>query len=415
VVPPGIQKGEYQELAALFFLQAMANGMWLVPLSTILAAHGLQSVRPYAFATTAVAALVSPLIAGAMADRHASPVAVLRALSMASAGTMCVATFAIQHHAPPASVLTLIQVYALCAVPTGSICNTVVFSRLRNSQRQFGPIRAAATVGWICGCLIISALHADGTSRAGYVGAAAWFILGLFTFSLPSVPPPPTFGSTTMIQRLGWDALALLRNHDHRVVFITAALLSIPIAAFYPYTPQHLQNLGFQRISAWMALGQVTEVVAMFTLGQLFTRWRLKWIFVAGLGFSVLRYLLCAMNGNFWLLSGIFLHGLSFTLFFITAQIYLNERVDTAWRARAQALMSLMNSGIGYFVGYLFGGFWLSYCSRSGTTQWSLYWSVLAGMAALVLVYFLCAYHGVGLPRRVQLATGKAESSPEVG
>lgn len=380
----------------------MAAGMWLVPLSTVLAAHGFKEIRAFAFATTAVAALVSPLIFGAMADRHASPVAVLRGLAFASAGMMAVAAWSIQHRWPAPIVLMLIQIYALCAIPTGSLSTTVVFSSLRDSQRQFGPIRAAATVGWIVGCIVISALGADATSRAGYSGAVVWLGLALFTYSLPSVPPPPSAGATRWIERLGWDALALLRNPDHRVVFVSAALLSIPYAAFYPFTPPHLQSLGFRYTSALMSLGQITEVVAMFVLGGLFARWRLKWIFATGLAFGVIRYALCSMNTPAWLLGGIFLHGLAFTFFFITAQIYLNERVDVAWRARAQALMSLMTSGVGNLTGYLGTGLWLTICSSAGTPNWSLFWAGLSGVVAVVLVFFLWTYHGVGLPRRLQ-------------
>ena len=72
---------EYTELAALFFVQGAALGMWFVPLSAVLDAHGLHTIKPCAFATSALAAFVSPLIFGAMADRHASPVKVLRGLA----------------------------------------------------------------------------------------------------------------------------------------------------------------------------------------------------------------------------------------------------------------------------------------------------------------------------------------------
>lgn len=38
---------------------------------------------------------------------------------------------------------------------------------------------------------------------------------------------------TTTRRRMGWDALPLLRNRDHRVAFLTAALFNIPIAALF--------------------------------------------------------------------------------------------------------------------------------------------------------------------------------------
>lgn len=393
----------YRALAALFFLQAMASGMWLVPLSTVLAAHGFNGLRSFAYATTAIAALVSPLLFGAMADRHAPPVLVLRCLAFASAIGMAAASWAIDHHLPWGWVLAAIQVYALCAIPTGSLSTTIIFSNLKDSQRQYGPIRAAATVGWIAGCIVISALQADATVRAGYTGAVVWLLLALYTFTLPAVPPPPGSGATRWTERMGWDALTLLRNPSHRVVFVSAALLSIPYAAFYPFTPPHLQSLGFAHTSAWMSLGQITEVFAMFGLSALFVRWRLKWIFASGMAFGVLRYALCALDSRLWLLSGIFLHGLAFTFFYITAQIYLNERVETAWRARAQALMSLMTSGIGNLLGYLGTGAWLSFTSTQGESHWSIFWTGLSGVVAAVLVFFLWTYRGTGLPRRDQL------------
>src|SRR5436189_6117424 len=78
-----IRRIEYAELITLFFIQGAALGMWFVPLSTVLDAHGLHAIKPYAFATSALAAFISPLIFGAMADHHASPVKVLRGLALA--------------------------------------------------------------------------------------------------------------------------------------------------------------------------------------------------------------------------------------------------------------------------------------------------------------------------------------------
>lgn len=384
---------EYSELAALFFFQAMATSMWLVPLGRILNAQGLGKLSPYAYATFAIAAFVSPLIFGAMADRHTSPSKVMRWLAVVSGLTLLPATFSIHHGWASGIVLFLLQVYSITATPTTSLAATIVFSHLRDSQRQFGPLRAVATFGWMCGCWVISAFNIDASPKAGYATAGAWFVLAAFTLLLPNVAPSAG-GSMTFRQRMGWDALALFKHHDHRVVFVTIALVSIPIAAFYPYTPPQLVQLGFQRTTAWMSLGQITEILSMLCLASLFARWRLKWIFTAGLAFGVLRFALCALNQKAWLLAGITLHGFSFTLIYVTAQIYLNERIEAAWRARAQALLSLMTSGFGNLAGYLGTGFWFRTCTDSTGTDWPLYWSGVALAVAAVFFFFLIAYHG---------------------
>ncbi len=391
-----LRKAEYAELITLFFLQGAAVGMWLVPLSTVLDAHGLHAIKPFAFATTALAAFVSPLIFGAMADRQASPVKVLRGLSLATAATMALASTGIKLGLNPWLVLLLVQLHALCSSPTFSIASTIIFARLADAQKEFGPIRAMATLGWMCGCWLVSALGADSSVLAGYSGAVIWTLVAAFTFFLPELETPKSVEHLTWHERLGLDALDLLKNPDHRVVFATCALFIIPLSSFYPYAPPHLRALGLRHTSAWMTLGQVTEIIALFSLGTLLLRWRLKWVIACGLGFGVLRFALSAMNGTGWLLAGVLLHGCSFTLVFITAQIYLEERVDARWRARAQALLTLMTGGVGNLLGYLGTGWWFSACTRPTGTQWPLFWGGLSAAIGFVMLYFLAAYHGIG-------------------
>lgn len=370
--------------------------MWFVPLGPVLDANGLHAIKAYAFATGAIAAFISPLIFGAMADRHASPVKVLRWLALATALAMVLASTAIKQGWNPWLVLGLIQVHALCASPTWSISSTIVFARLADAKKEFGPIRAMATIGWVAGCLVVSLLNADASAMAGFSGAVAWLLMAAFTFFLPALETPKSAENLTWHERLGLDALRLLKNPDHRVIFLLPALVNIPIASFYPYAPTHLREYGFTHTSAWMSLGQVTEVISMFSLGLLLLRWRLKWILTLGLAFGVLRFALSAFGGKAGLLAGVVLHGCSFALVFITAQIYLDERVDPAWRARAQALMSVLNSGVGNLVGYLSAGWWFAACTQTTGTRWPMFWAGLAALVGVVMIYFLIAYHGRG-------------------
>jgi MFS family permease len=408
-VQSALRRADYAELTALFFIQGAAMAMWFVPLSAVLDAHGMQRLKPYAFATSALAAFVSPLFFGAMADRHTSPARVLRGLGVATAAAMALASLAIQLGWPAGAILALIQLHAVCAAPTWSLACTIVLGRLRDSKREFGPIRAMATLGWMAGCWLVSALRADASPLAGYSGAVTWLVVAAFTFVLRDVAPGKPAGHLSLRERLGLDALSLLKQRDHQVVFITAALFSIPLAGFYPYTPPHLRALGLERTSAWMTLGQVTEIIAMLALGSLLANWRLKWIFAAGLAFGVIRFALCALDSSGGLLAGVALHGCSFTLVFITAQIYLEERIDTAWRARAQALMSLMTGGVGNLLGYLGTGGWFAANAGSGGENWTVFWGGLAVSVAAVLAYFLLAYHGrAATPSKTPPATTPA-------
>jgi MFS family permease len=246
----------------------------------------------------------------------------------------------------------------------------------------------------MAGALIIGLLDLDRSAFAVYLGAVFWLLVAAFTYFLPTLEIPKSAEHLSWHERLGLDALTLLRDRDTRVVFIVTTLFNIPLAAFYPYAPTHLQDLGFAHTSAWMSLAQVTELVAMFGLAWLLHNWRLKWIFTAGLALGVLRFALSAMNTKTSLLLGVSLHGASFVLVFVTAQIYLNQRIDSAWRARAQSLLTLMNSGVGSLIGYLGTGWWFNVCTQSNQTHWPMFWGALAAAVGVAMIYFLAAYRG---------------------
>ena len=146
-------------------------------------------------------------------------------------------------------------------------------------------------------------LTLDSSPKAFYVSGLLWLLLGAFTWRLPrQVSVRSDTRPQTLRERFGWDALSLLRDNDHRVVFITAALIAIPFAAFYPFTPPHLAELGLERTTAWMSIGQVTEVIALIGMGAILRRWRFKWVVATGIGFGVLRYALYSTNSTVFVL-----------------------------------------------------------------------------------------------------------------
>lgn len=386
-----LRKAEYAELLILFFIQAAAMSTWTVALGRVLDAHGLHAIKPFAFAASATAAFISPLIFGAMADRHVSPARVLRWLSLATALMMAIVSTSIKFNWNIWLVLALIQILSLCSAPMLSISSTIVFARLADS-REFATIRMMMTFGWMGGNVLVSLLNADKSSVAGYTSATIWLILAGFTFFLPHLEVPKSAENLSWHERLGLDALTLLKNRNLRVVFITTTLLNIPLAAFYPYAPTNLNDLGLTHTSAWMSFAQFSELAAIFSMSWLLLKWRMKWIFALGLAFTIARFAFSAVDDKTFLLIGIALHGASFAFVSITAQIYLDQRVDTAWRARAQALLTLMNNGFGNLIGYLGTGWWFNACMRPVGTQWSLFWGGLSAMAAVVMIYFLAAY-----------------------
>ena len=227
-------------------------------------------------------------------------------------------------------LLIFFQIQFLFSMPTWGLATSMVLRVLENPTSEFGPIRVWATFGWIAAGFVNSyVLQADLSPRAGMAAAGVWVLVAALTFLLPKVEPGAGTTRRSWRELLGLEALSLLRHRDHSVVFVTAALVSIPLAAFYPFTSMQLHELGEERVAVTMSLGQVTEIIAMYALAPLLARFRMKWILLTGIAFGVIRYGLFTLNTKAAVLAGITLHGLCFTLFYIPAQMYLDRRIDS--------------------------------------------------------------------------------------
>jgi MFS family permease len=388
--------GGKARLCTLYAVHACALGLWGVNISNVLKAYGYESLVKYVFACSGVAALVSPLAVGALADHRMSAERVLRLLGVGCMVFITALYYAIQHHWSVGWVLALAQMHALWSVPTFGLSTSFVLSRLKRAKEEFGPVRLWATVGWMAGGIIVSwVLHADDSVVSGYAAAVAWGVTVALTYTLPkyerlAIPKP----ARTIKERLGLDALPLLTHPDHRVVFITAGLLNMSLSAFYPFTVLHLEDLGVKHVTVVMAMGQITEIITMFSLSHVLSRLRLKWVILAGIGFGVMRYVLFTLNAVPALMLGILTHGLCFTLFFVTVQIYLEQRIPPEMRARAQALLTLVMSGLGNLIGYLGTGWWRTACRKEAITDWPRFWMGMTGVTMLVFVFFAVFYKG---------------------
>lgn len=382
----------------------MPMGMWNVPLAMVYTAHGRGHLVPWVLSTTALAAFVSPLFSGALMDQRMAGTRLLRLLAALTSVALGLTSLCLHWKVGDGLLLFVAQIQALVAAPIWSIASSLVLSHLRDAPTQFGPIRACATFGWMVGCWVISwGLGADGSVVAGVAAALLWlWVIGVSKL-LPEEAPAEAPTPRRWVEVMGLDALGLLRDRDHRVVFITASLYCIPLAAFYPYTALQLRHLGVQQVSAMLSVAQVAEIGTMLLLSRVMRRVRLKWVFAAGIGICVVRYWLASFSQLTPVLLGIFLHGFAFTLYFITTQIYLEQRIEPRWRARAQALLALLMSGVGNLIGYLAGGWWAARCGVSaGQGDWRSFWLGQTAAAASVLLFFVIAYRG---RRPIQKAT----------
>lgn len=395
--------GTFGWLWLVFFLQGMTPGFWTPALTNILVARGLGEWVTLVFVVPPLCALVSPLIGGALADQRFAANRLLAWTSFLGAISLVMAFGSLQAGWNPWWFVGGMGLYSIFSGPIWGLLTTISLSHLENGERKFPLVRVGATLGWILAGLLTSfVFHADTTPVAGYASAATRLAGGLVAFMLPHTPPLGTGKSWR--SRLGLDAFTLLRQRDHCVFFVVTTLFSIPLTAFYIYAPELLKVLGDQRPTATMTIAQLTEIAAMLLVGTVMTRYSVKVVLSWALGLSALRFAMSGWAGMTgavgWHIGGIALHGMCYTFYFITAQVFMDRRVDPGMRGQAQGLLALVTSGVGPLIGALVCGSLRNHLVGDGLTGWAGFWNVLAAMIAGCLVIFLVFYRGLGKPGR---------------
>lgn len=388
------------QLSIMMFLEFFIWGGWFVTMGTYLGstlgASGGQIGQAYS--TQSWGAIIAPFIIGLIADRYFNAEKILGVLHLAGAGLM----YMLYTSGSFSSFYPFVLIYMILYMPTLALVNSVAFRQMSDPTKEFSHIRLWGTVGWIVAGLLISFVFAWDSQAAVASGmlkntflmvAICSAVLGLMSFFLPATPPTAK-GEVTISDILGLDALALLKDRNFLVFFISSILICIPLAFYYSQANPFLSEVGMTNPTGKMTIGQGSEVLFMLLLPIFFKRFGIKWTLAVGMLAWTLRYVLFAYGNagelSFMLILGIALHGICYDFFFVSGQIYTDSKAGENVKSAAQGLITLATYGVGMLIGFKVAGMITDqHLVSDGVHNWYSIWIWPAIFAVVVMVLFV--------------------------
>jgi nucleoside transporter len=441
-------------LSVMMFLQYFVWGAWWVTLGTYLSnARGLDGTRVFsdafvgsAYGTASIAAMIAPFFVGMVADRFFSTERLLCLLHIAGA----VILYYLATLKSPELFYAGPIAYFLTYMPTLALTNSISFHHLDDPAREFPGIRVLGTIGWIVAGILVGSLfvaqkkwglHFDRpmglpftlqlgdalgseskiepTTIPMLIAAGAQLVLGIFCLALPHTPPNKSAGRSAS-QVLGLDALGLLGQWPFFVFVMGSFLICIPLQFYYTWTNPFLNELNVANAAAKQTYGQMSEIVFMLLMPFFFARLGVKWMLLVGMLAWTARYVLFAFgnagSGIWMLYVGILLHGICYDFFFVTGQIYVDNKAPTHVRAAAQGFIAFVTLGLGLFVGSIVSGNVVNHYAAPGQAighDWRSIWLIPAAMAGAVMILFALLFHERGDGRATDVTMEEATRFPE--
>jgi len=383
------------QLSTMMFLQFFIWGAWFVTLSTYLG-RGLGfagSDIGGAYSTMPWGAIIAPFIVGMIADRFFSAEKVMGVLHIVGGIVLFYATSI----TAPLLFFWVVLLYALCYNPTLALVNAISFHQMESPEKEFPAVRVFGTIGWIVAGLLVGFMRVEDTAIPMKIAAGASIVLGIFSFFLPNTPPKSLGHKVKVSDVLGLDALRMMKNRSFAIFVLGSLLICIPLAFYYNFTNLFLNEQGVVNAAGKMTIGQMSEAFFMLVMPFFFVRLGVKKMLLFGMLAWAGRYLLFAFgnaqNLVFMYYLGIALHGVCYDFFFVTGQIYVDNKAPKAIQASAQGFIALITYGVGLLIGaWISGAIVEKYQLMEGGEivghSWQTIWIIPAVMAFVVIVLF---------------------------
>ena len=334
------------------------QGAWWPILAVHLEDLGVGGrARGWMFSTLAIASVLTPMLAGRLADRKIAGPRLL--VGIYAVGSVMLSALAAGWAVGVGPTFGLLLAYWLVTAPASGLAATVALRNLPKPAEQYSGVRLWGTVGWmVTGWGVTLILRASGTGQGAagalWVGAGLSALMALYCLGLPRTPP---------LERRSPDApptgTPLLGRRGVALYLAVAFAVSLTTPFVYQAVPPYLRGLGLPKayLAMGLSLGQVLEIASLAVLPRLLSRLGYRASMTLGILAWVAYYTLMASRPPLWLaLATILLNGVAIALFHVAGPIYLDRLAPSDRRAGAQGLFLVVTAGVGSLAGNLLAG-----------------------------------------------------------
>ena len=235
----------FVRLALMVFLHYFVWGAWYVTMGTYMNEHLKFTGEQIglAYGTTAIGAMVSPFLAGVIADRFFATQRLLAVLHLIGAGLLYLVstttTFSLFY---PALIA-----YTISYMAGHGLTNSLTLHHAKNPERWFPLVMMMGSVGWICAGLTVSWLQFEKTAGMFQLASTAALVMGLYSLTLPHTPPKGAGGTVSLRTVLGLDALTLMRDRSFAVFIICSFLVCVPLSFYFAWMNAFMNELEIKK------------------------------------------------------------------------------------------------------------------------------------------------------------------------
>ncbi|WP_322028109.1 MFS transporter [Burkholderia sp. BCC1977] len=390
----------YARVAAVNFFNFFVYAAWFTTLGLVLSKHGMGSEIGNAYSIGPVAALCTPFLMGYLIDRFFSAERVLAVLHLLGSVLLAFIPTFITHRST-AGLLGTLFIYLLLYMPTQSLINNITFGHLKN-KNSYPYIRLFANIGWIIPGLVVGQLGLSDNPAIFYVASVAALIVGVLSFTLPRNAPTKERALHGPMHTLK-AAADLLKNRQFLALLVSMTLISVPLSFYYAFTSTFADSVGFQNVGTVMTVGQLSELLAIACIPFLVTKIGYKWMILAGIGASVVRYALFSIGAlppsPPTVFTAIAIHGLCYDFLFVTTYLFAEKSAGEASKGQAQGLVVFFTLGVGMLIGaqaagHLYASVLPAGATALGPAQWAEFWRFPAVIAIITGLVFFVGFKG---------------------